>query len=507
MQISITGIKARDKALKGAKYVADAVKSTIGPFGQNALLEKGNKITNDGYLISQNLCPTIDDVFERRGALVGHEASAKTNDMVGDATSSAWALEDAIATEAVRYLPSEKSLISKKTPSEVRAMISQAKEQVLEKLASMATPIADKDTLVKSALVSVEDATIAQLLGEMQFELGPDGIIIAEETNAIYSSIEKVNGIRLDNGFSTYAVITNEEKQSLEVDNIPILLTNSTIGTAEMQGLTASIFNHLISQKKWGIVLVARAFTAEALQLCQDTSKKGFGIFPVNAPYVNQKEIMRDLGAVTGARYIDTEETRFEDIYITDIGFTKRFIARASDGIVTGIDDEQSKVRIEKRVAELQQKLSGEKSDFGKKMLETRLAQLTSGFAILKVGSHSVINRKRLKDKCDDAVNAVRLALKGGTVKGAGLAFKEISEALDEDNILKRPITVINDVIMASAPKDFVVEDWVRDPFLVLKCALENACDVASTLATVNIVVAEENKPKCNCGSIQSEEE
>lgn len=498
-KISIVGIPARDKAIKGMSYVASAIKSTIGPFGQNFLIEKGNKITNDGYTISSELCGTIKDEFERRGALSAHETSSKTNDMVGDATSTSWALNEAIVKEAVRYLPTENSIKAKKTSSEIREMIEVSKTNVLKQLEEMTTPITSKEDLIKSALVSVEDEEIAKLLGEMQWELGADGVIVAEEVNETSCSIERVNGIRLDNGFGTSQVITNPEKQSLELSDVPVLMTNYTIDTTELLMLKTSVFNHLINQKKFGIVVIARAFTSEAIKMCMESMQSGFAIFPVNAPYTNQTQVMHDIEAVIGGRYIDIEEAQLTDIYISDIGFAKRFVARQFDAIVTGVDDDNSVTRINKRATELHKKLDGEPSDFMKRMIEERIAQLTSGFAILKVGSHSLTDRKRLKDKCDDAVSAVRLALKGGTVKGGGLAFKEISDIMEEGDILKRPLTCVYDQIISSAPDGFEIPEWVRDPYLVLKTALENSCAFASTFASVNGIVTEENKPKCKC--------
>lgn len=136
---------------------------------------------------------------------------------------------------------------------------------------------------------------------------------------------------------------------------------------------------------------------------------------------------------------------------------------------------------------------------FYKKLLEARIAQLTTGFAIMKIGSASKTNRKRLKDKADDAVQSVRNALRSGTVRGGGLALKMAADELPEGDILKRPLGAIHAQIMASAPDDFVIEDWVRDPLITIKAAVENACATAGVLATVNTILTEENPPKCAC--------
>lgn len=496
-KINLVGIPARDAAIKGMSCVAQIVRSTLGPYGLNVALDKGNSITNDGFLISTALTPSIKDEFERQGARIALEASSKTNDQVGDATSTAWALTEAIVKEAIRYLPNDKILKAKKTPSEIVQMISTSKDDVIHKLQALSTPVSTKDDLVKSALVSVEDEQIAELLGSTQWELGPEGVILAEEVNDTTSSIERVKGIRLDNGFGTSMVITNPEKQSLELNDMSIMLTNYTIDVSELKLLNESVFKPLINQKKLGLIIIARAFTSEAIKTCMESLKTGFAIFPVNAPYINQTEIMRDIETVVGGRHIDIEAARLEDVAIEDIGFAKRFVARIADAVITGEDNEQSQARVTKRTDELKLKLVGSQSEFEKKMIETRIAQLTNGFALLKVGAQSVTNRKRLKDKCDDAVSAVRLALKGGTVKGAGQAFKEISDQLEDGNILKKPLNCIYDQIISSAPEGWSPAEWVRDPYLVLKCALENACDVSSVFSSINGLVVEKDKKEC----------
>jgi chaperonin GroEL len=499
MNINKIGLQARDAAIKGMGYVAGVVKSTIGPYGSNVLIEKENRITNDGYLISCALSPAIRDEFERRGALVALEASSKTNDTVGDATSTAWALTEAIVKEAIRYLPSEKIIKAQKTPAEIIQMINSSRDRVIKELEDSATPVKSKEELIKSALVAVEDEGVAKILGETQWELGPEGLIIAEEVNETKSSIERVKGIRVDNGFGTSMVITNQEKQSLELNEISVLMTNYTIDVSELKLLNDSVFKPLINQKKMGLVIIARAYTSEAIKACMESLKTGFAIFPVNAPYTDQHEILKDMEAVLGGRYIDSEEARLEDIDISDIGFAKRFMARRFDAIIAGEDNEKTKERSDARVEVLKKKLIGSQSDFEKKSIEVRIAQLTNGFALLKVGSQSLANRKRLKDKCDDATNAVRLALKHGTVKGGGLAFKEISDKLEDGNILKRPLLCVYEQIINSAPEGFIIPEWVRDPLQVLKVALVNACDVAGVFSSVSGIVVEENIKKCSC--------
>lgn len=498
MKVSKTGIPARDAVLKGAAYVADAVKSTLGPFGLNALLEKGNRITNDGYTISSELCSSIKDEFERRGAVMLHEASSKTNDQVGDATTTSEVLALAITQEAIRFLPKEGSFVSKKTPSEVLKMINDSKELVIQKLSEQVKKIENEEELINSARVSVEDEELAQLIGKSQWELGPDGFILAEETADKFSSIQNVKGIRIDNGFGTSVMINNQEKQLLEVNDCAVILTNYTMNDLVP---IKDLIDSLVKSGRRQIVVVARAFTPDFIRMAVENFKNGLQIYPVNAPYTDQAEIMRDLQSVLGGTYIDSEEADLKDMNLTDVGVAAKVVARRFDGVFTGVYDEKTKERVEKRVQQLKEKHTGSGSDFEKKSLLERISQLENGFALLKVGAKTETERKYKKDKCDDAVNAVRLALKGGTVPGAGIAFKDIAETLEEGNILKKPLRSINEQIISSAPVGFVVEDWVRDPFLVLEASLTNACSIAGVLATTNVVVATKNKKECTHGS------
>lgn len=496
-KISIIGLPARDKVIAGATYVANAVRATLGPFGLNALLEKGNQPTNDGYTISAEISGTLKDEFERRGALALHEACAKTNHEVGDGTTSSVVLATAIINEVVKLLPSENRISAKMKPSELLKTLEISKNNVIEKLQNLITPIETQEQLIASAKVSVEDEELANMLGMTQFMIGKDGIILVEESIGSKNSIEVAKGIRLDNGFSATHLINNQKDQSLEL-LIPtsVLLTNYTIDAPDLIAMKDKVFTPLIQRKRNMIILIARAFTPAAIKFCTDQAQSNLGLFPINAPYTNQNEIMKDLAAVLNATYFDTEERPLTDLTFEDIGVAKSFVARRWDATVTGEDNESTQSRISERIKALEEKLTGSLSDFERKQTEIRISQFKGGFGILKVGAETEFERKFKRDKAEDAVNSVRNAYKGGTVPGAGLAFKQISETLEEGDILKKPLTAIYDQIMLSAPEDFVIEDWVRDPYITLVSALKNACSVAGQLATINAVITTEDKKK-----------
>jgi len=486
MKISLTGVSARDKVIAGANYVADAVKATMGPFGLNTLTEKRNTITNDGFTTSREVAPTLTDEYERRGALLLHEAASKTNDQVGDATSTSMVLAQAILKESARYLPQEGSFSSKMKPSQLVKKLKVELAEVLEKLSDAVTPITTREELVNSAMVSVEDEDLAEMIGGMQWDLGEHGYIMVEESADTTTTIERIQGVRIDNGFGTSVMINNPEKGTLEVENARIITTNYTFHDSFDK--VKHVIEPLLKDGVRHIIILARAFGSEAIRKCVEAAGTGVFLYPVNAPYEHQAEVFKDIVSITGGTYIDMESSRLEDMTVDDVGTVKKLVAQRYSAIITGSGDSTN------RVERLQKELVGELSEFYKKNLQKRISQLTDGFAILKVGSETDVDRKRRKDKCDDVVNAIRLALVGGTIKGAGLELKEVADSLEDSYILKRPLSAIHSQIMSSAPEDFEVEDWVRDPYLVIESALKNAVSVASNLATVNCVVVEKDK-------------
>lgn len=485
------GTEARDALLRGANFFADCVKDTLGPFGQNFLLEKDNKVTNDGATVASEL--EMKDEIEQRGLTHLRQATLEANQILGDGSTTATILAQAIMKASIKRLGNDKTAKGKMRPSELIIQIEKERKDITEKLVAMATPVETEEDLIHSARVSVGDEELGSLIGQAQWKLGSEGVLMAEDTNALFSSVEYVNGLLLDNGFGTSLVITDQKNECLSVKDTYVLLTNYTFGTPD--GLvpilpTMKIIANNLNAKN--LIIVARAFGEQAIKHCMENIKTGFNVYPVNAPYTNQAEIMKDLAAVLGGRFVSTEDSELEDLQISDFGFSTDFVAKRFSATVAGVKDEQSRARIEKRIDELRKAFDGAESAFEKKNLETRIAQLSAGFGIVKIGAHSQSEQKYKKDKADDAVNAVRAAFQEGTVPGAGLAFKQIAEKMPDTAILKIPLMSIYEQIMVSAPEGFIVEEWVRDPVKVLRVALEKACSVAGRLATAGGATATE---------------
>lgn len=474
---------AQDRIMRGVNFICDAVKQTLGPWGKNFLLEKGLKITNDGISIAKEI--QMKDEIEDLALRIVREVAVKTNEEAGDGTTTALTLAQAILKKALFLLPGKK-LKGQKSAVQIRKQINEECAAVVKHLGEMATPIKTKEELVNVAMVSSEMEDMAKMIAETQWELGPDGVIIPEESNDTGISIERVNGVRFDNGFGTSLMMNNLEKQRLEVKDVHVIMTNYTI--KDLNPLKP-VLDQMVKNRWTDIVIIARAFTDETVKLCMENHKAGVKLYPINAPYVNQAQVMEDLAAVLGGTFINSEKQNLEDVQISDVGFAEKVLCYRFSAIFTGAGQ---KDRIEKRLEDLKREREGEESSFARKQLDQRISQLTNGFAILNVGALSATDRKYKYDKAEDAVNSVRSALQEGTVPGAGLAFKQISEGMSEDNILKVPLKAVYDQIMANAGEEIEVEPWVRNSVKSDRVALQNACQIAADLATTCGAVANE---------------
>lgn len=481
--------EARNKILKGANFLADAVKLTLGPSGLNAITGLQNsgrpRITNDGYSIAKDI--SLNDPLEDLGVKVLREATSKTNDEAGDGTTSATLIAQVITQEAMKQLPGYKGIIAgKKSLSKVIAQIKEETTDTIAKLKKAAIQVKTKAQLIEIARVAVEHEDLALLIGGTQWELGPDGVIIVEETAETADSIERIQGIRIDNGYASSAIINNPAKQSLELRDVNIILTNGIVHT-----LTdfMTVLQGALDKKISDIVFVARAFSEQAIKEIAKNHEQNFRIYPVNAPYENQKEIMKDLSAVLGAKFLDKDESEVSDLLVSDIGKINRLVVTRWSATFAGVSDGDRKQAIAERVSTLKEEFKGEVSEFSKRNLRTRISQLENGLALLKIGAYSETERSYKKDKADDAVNAVRAALQEGVVDGGGLALRKIGMKMPDTAIIKKALLAPHAQIMENGGEDFEIEDWVKDPVKVVRIGLERASSAACVLATTAIAI------------------
>lgn len=476
--------EAFDRIMRGVNLLADSVKQTLGPYGKNFLIEKsGGRITNDGITIAREI--QAKDEIEDLGLRTVREAAIKTNEDAGDGTTTATTLTQAILKECSQFM-ARGTQFARRSVVSLKSQIEKEYKEAVEELKAMAKPIETKEELIQVARVSVEDEELAELIGSAQWDLGKDGIIIPEENPEPVCSVERIHGIRIDNGLGTSMVMNDVEKQRLVVENVPVLLTNYTLQTL---GPLGRVIQALVDKGQTEIVLLARAFSSEAIQQVMENHNRGIKLYPMQAPYVNQREVFKDLESVLGGRYIHDESTTLDSVTVNDFGLAKKVIGYRYSAIFTGEGKEE---KVQERIETLKKEMEGEPSKFQKRALSERIAQMENGFALLKIGSLSDTDRKYKFDKAEDAVNTVRSAMQEGTVPGAGLAMKAVSEKMPEDSLLKKPLMAPYEQIMENAGGEFEIEPWVRNSLKVERVALENAAKIAATLVTAGGAIATE---------------
>lgn len=466
-KVASLGDEGRKKLIKGALYIADAVEKTLGPGGQNYALEKGDRVTNDGLTIANELIGTQEDEIEERGARIMVQAIRKANDEAGDGSTTTTVLAKAILIAAQA---------SKLKPVHLIQKLKNEVVEVIGKLKEAAKPIASEQEAIEVATVSVENEDLGKLIGKAQFELGPEGYILAEDSTDRACSIDRVNGLYLDNGFGSSAVINNPEKEALELRDVDIIYTNNTIaGLLPLK----NVIEALVVKGRRQIVIMARGFTNEAVQECLQNQQQGIFIYPLNAPYTDQSEVMYDLEAVLGGKFINSEYASLDTIQVADVGFATHILAKRTSTVLAGKGE-----KVAERIETLKKKREASGSDFEKRTIGSRIAQLQNGFALLKIGAPTETERKFLKDKADDAVNAIRAAMQEGVIAGGGQALYRIAEELPDDYLLKEAIKAPYERLVYNMGGEYEVPDWVKDSVKVTRIALEKAGSTASVLAT-----------------------
>lgn len=484
--------------MRGVDLLVDAVQLTLGPSGRNfASGVRGGpvKISNDGV----SLAKEIDgkDEFEDLGVRAIREAATKTNDKVGDGTTSAM-----VMARAILKLPSlnfDSDLIGADSLLAAEKIKVEA-ALVVEKLVAMAKPVESEEQLISVARVSVRDPELAKLVGGAQWKVGRDGTVLTEEHNAAHDEVEYIYGVRVDNGLGAGEMMNNREKQALILNDHRILITDHLFNTDDEVRRLNDVFQKLIEKGAKGIVLMGKAFDKTAIGLCAKnvdqffSGKGGFPIYPINAPYEFQDEIMEDLAAATGGKYIKDAQRKLESIVPHDIGMASKVFVKRYEGIITGPkagSDERIDELVGKRVEKIKESLTGEISPFDKRKYNARLAQLTAGTAIIKVGAETEQERAFKKDKVEDCVNTVKAALQDGVVPGGGMALHAIAKEMT-GSLIEEALQAVYSQVQKNAGGFLEIPEWVQDPLAVVRTGFEKAASIATSLATTEVLVTNE---------------
>ncbi len=519
---------ARQVIKVGIDKVADAVKITLGPKGRNAILDKGYgapTITNDGVTIAKEI--ELEDKFENIGAELIKEVASKTNDIAGDGTTTSTILTQAIVREGLKYVAMGVN------PVGIRHGIEAAGEEVIKELKASSKKIESKEEIAQVARISAEDPKVGNIIAEVMEKVGKDGVITVEESQTFGLSSDIVEGMQFDKGYISPYMITNAEKMQAEFEDPYILITDKKISSLNE---ILPILEKITQAGKKDIVIIAEEVDGEALATLVINKLRGtFNALAIKAPGFGdrRKEILSDLAVVTGGKVI-TEDLgiKLENATLDMLGNARKIISTKDN--TTIVDGKGSKNDIENRIAQIRKEIEATDSGFDKEKLQERLAKLTGGVAVLKVGAATESELTYRKHKVEDALAATKAAVEEGIVAGGGTAlvkagiavknvglkipsqdikdefeagFKILLRALEEplrqivQNAGKEEGAVIANMVRNGKKDGYnaisgtVVDDMIRegiiDPVKVTRSALENAISVSAMLLTTEVAVTD----------------
>ena len=513
---------ARSAMVRGVDILADTVKVTLGPKGRNVVLEKSfgsPLITNDGVTIAKEI--ELEDHFENMGAKLVSEVASKTNDIAGDGTTTATVLTQAIVREGI------KNVTAGANPIGILRGIETAVTAAVEALKNNAIPVANKEAIAQVAAVSSRSEKVGEYISEAMEKVGKDGVITIEESRGMETELEVVEGMQFDRGYLSQYMVTDSEKMVADLENPYILITDKKISNIqEILPLLESIL-----QSNRPLLIIADDVDGEALPTLVLNKIRGtFNVVAVKAPGFGdrRKAMLEDIAILTGGTVI-TEDLGLElkDATIEALGQAARVtVDKDSTVIVEGAGNPEA---ISHRVAVIKSQIETTTSEFDREKLQERLAKLSGGVAVIKVGAATEPELKEMKLRIEDALNATRAAVEEGIVAGGGTALVNVIPAVADLELTGDEATGRNIVLRAleepvrqiahnagfegsividrlknaelgtgfnAATGEWVnmIEQGIIDPVKVSRSALQNAASVASLILTTEAVVA--NKPE-----------
>ena len=534
------------KALKrGVDKVADAVKITIGPRGRNVVFDRGYgapTITNDGVSIAKEI--TLKDKFENMGAEIVKEVASKTNDVAGDGTTTSVILTQTIFSEGLRQTGLGANAMA------IRGGIEKATELVVKTLKEIAKPIKGKEEIRQVAAISSENEEVGKIIADTIDKVGKDGVVTVEEAQTIGVDSEVVEGLEFDKGYVSPYMITNAERMEAEYRDPLILITDKKIsGIKEILPL----LEKLATTGKKDLVIIAEEVEGEALTTFVLNKLRGaFNVLAVKAPGYGdrKKDLLGDIAVTIGAKVVSEElGVKLENTEIKMLGQARRVVANKDKTVIVG--GKGKKPEIEARLISLKKQKESLDSKYDIEKLDERIAKLSGGVAVIRVGAATETEMKYLKLKIEDAVNATKAAIAEGIVAGGGVAFiraagkasdwlerekakgknftKEfevgfqivikalesplrqiaVNAGKDDGSVIVEKIRVAKGNAGYDALKDEMVSDMmlagIIDPVKVTRSGLENAASAAAILLTTEAAIAdepEEKKPPMSGGGM-----
>ena len=519
---------ARAAMVRGVDILADTVKVTLGPKGRNVVLEKSfgsPLITNDGVTIAKEI--ELEDHFENMGAKLVSEVASKTNDIAGDGTTTATVLTQAIVREGL------KNVTAGANPIGIRRGIETSVATAVEALKAIAIPVSGKEAIAQVAAVSSRSEKVGEYISEAMEKVGNDGVITIEESKGMETELEVVEGMQFDRGYLSQYMVTDNEKMVADLDNPYILITDKKISNIQD---VLPLLEQILQQSR-PLLIIADDVDGEALPTLVLNKIRGtFNVVAVKAPGFGdrRKAMLEDIAILTGGTVI-TEDLGLElkDATVASLGqASKVTVDKDTTTIVEGVGNKDD---IANRTAVIKSQIEQTTSDFDREKLQERLAKLSGGVAVVKVGAATETELKEMKLRIEDALNATRAAVEEGIVAGGGTAFVNVIAKVSEIDLSGDELTGRNIVLRAleepvrqiaknagyegsvvidklkhsdagvgfnAATGEWVdmIETGIIDPVKVSRSALQNAASVASLSLTTEAVVANKPEPETPAG-------
>ena len=525
----VYGEDARKALLSGIDQLANTVKVTLGPKGRNVVLGKkygAPLITNDGVTIAKDV--ELEDAFENMGAQLVREVATKTNDVAGDGTTTATLLAQAIVHEGL------KNVSAGANPMVMRKGMEKAVETAVETIKANSEAVKGSDDIARVGAVSSGDETIGKLIAEAMEKVSTSGVITIEESKTAETGLEVVEGMQFDRGYITPYMVTDTEKMEAVIDDPYILITDKKISSIQ------EILPILEQIVKGGqkLFIIAEDVEGDALStLLVNRLRGSFNCVCVKAPGFGdrRKEMLKDIAVLTGGTYVSSElNMNLPDVQLVDLGRARQIkVTKDNTVIVDGAGDANE---IKARVAEIKNTLAITTSDYDKEKLQERLAKLSGGVAVIKVGAQTEVAMKEQKLRVEDALNATRAAVEEGIVAGGGTAFVNAIPAVEKlvaklsgdektgasiiAKALQAPIrqiaenagvdgSIVYEKIRSSRKLGYgynaysetycdMIPAGIVDPTKVTRTALENAASIASCVLTTESLVADKPDPQAD---------
>src|ERR1700759_3433424 len=525
------GADAREKMLRRADIVVNAVKLTLGPQGRNVVMEKrfgAPSITKDGVTVAKEL--ELEDKFENMGAQMLREVASKTNDTDGDGTTTATVLARAIVREGA------KSVAAGMNPMDLKRGIDIAVEAVVADLKKRSKKVKSNDEIGQVGTISANgDKEVGDMIAQAMAKVGNEGVITVEEAKSLATELDVVEGMQFDRGYISPYFITNAEKMTAELDDVAILIHEKKL--TSLQPLLPIL--EAVVQSGRPLLIIAEEIEGEALAtLVVNKLRGGLKVAAVKAPGFGdrRKAMLEDIATVTGGQVISEDiGIKLENVKLNMLGTAKRVrVDKENPTIIDGIG---KKADIQARVSQIKKQIEETTSDYDKEKLQERLAKLAGGVAVIRVGGSTEVEVKERKDRVDDAMHATRAAIEEGVIAGGGVALLYAAKALDgltpSNNDQKVGIDIVRKALQSPLrqiaensgtdgsivvgklleSKDTnygydaqkgeygdLVKKGIIDPTKVVRAAIQNAASVAALLITTEAMVAELPKKNAPAG-------